>query len=257
MDASQESIKSVAEDLYKPIPTEIPPAIGWKEVLVEENEDPLVAIGPFSGNKYDRIFTSSIYFGERDDSPYGRDKLKGALITTFARREVADQLTTAERILPQGLHLIVMDAYRTLDVQQSLYTQYFEGLKKQHPDWDDDRLSEETQKFVSLPSTTPSRPSPHNTGGAIDVAIYKLPEEVEKRVSAINDRIGIIGEDESEVEEVYRLEMERIGLIAKNAKLLNFGTQWDFGGVEAALNYFEGLAKHKQLSREEEEARQN
>jgi len=245
------------EKLAAPVPLEVPGVEGWKEVPLEENGEPLVAIGPFSGNSFDRIFTSSIYFGEREDSPYGRDTLHGALITTFARREVAEQVVEAEELLPNGRHIIVLDAYRTLEVQGSLYEQYLEALRSREPQMSEEELSVETQKFVSIPSQDKTRPSPHNTGGAIDVAIYMLPGEINERVGQINARIQEIGNDINHAEEVYKLEMERIGLIAKNAQMLNFGTKWDHGGSEAALNYFEILAQERDLTKDEEDARQN
>jgi len=242
---------------YRPIPLEVPSVTGWKEIPIIENNEPLVAIGPFSGNEYGRIYTSSIYYGEREDSPYSRDQIKGALITSFARQEVADQILEAESNLPEGMHLIILDSFRTLDAQQSLYDNFYQKLKSQISDVSDQELSEYTQKFVSIPSTDTKKPSPHNTGGAIDVAIYKLPIMIESRVSEIDNRINEIGHDESSSDEVYKLEMERVGLIAQNAELLNFGTQWDFGGKESAISYFEILAEQRELTAEEEDAKQN
>jgi D-alanyl-D-alanine dipeptidase len=244
-------------DLYSPIPLELPSVAGWKDVPIQENGEPLVALGPFSGNQFDRLFTSSIYFGEREDSPYRRDQLHGALITMFARQESAEQMLRAEQMLPSGMHLIGLDFMRTLDVQDSLYRKFFGDLKAQNPGMDDDSLSTETQKMVSLPSIDPNKPSPHNTGGSLDLAIYKLPDDIESQIENINTQIQQIGDDESQWQEVYRLEMMRLDLIAKNAELLNFGTPFDWGGKEAALNYFEALATQRELTQDEDEARQN
>jgi D-alanyl-D-alanine dipeptidase len=254
---SSEHTRSPEIDLYVPIPLEIPPTDGWKEIPIRENNEPLVATGPFSGNEFDRLFTSSIYFGEREDSPYRRDQLEGALVTMFTRQGAAEQMLRAEQMLPPGMHLIGLDFMRTLEVQGSLYGKYFGDLKMQHPSESEEELSAETQKMVSLPSNDPEKPSPHNTGGSLDLAIYKLPDETEVQVKQINDRIREIGSDDSQWKEVYKLEMERLELIAKNAELLNFGTQFDWGGKEAALNYFEDLSTQRQLTPIEEEARQN
>ena len=242
--------------LFAPIPLEIPPVAGWKELPVQENGEPLVAVGSFAGNAADRIFTSSIYYGERNDSPYGREALAGSLVTTFVRREAARQLLEVEAIMPKGLHVILLDTYRSLDVQQSLYDQYASGLRHQHPEWSEEQVSAETQKFVSLPSTDPTRPSPHNTGGSVDLAIYRLPDEVDNRVAEINRQIQELDITGSS-DDIYKLEMERIGLIAQNAELLDFGTQFDYGGPEAALNYLEVLETQRQLLPAEETARTN
>jgi hypothetical protein len=69
---SIEQHKSKPEEdisLYAPIPLEIPSYKGYESIEIKENGEPLVAAGPFSGNDFDRFFTSSIYYGERQDSP--------------------------------------------------------------------------------------------------------------------------------------------------------------------------------------------
>ncbi|MDD5415673.1 MAG: M15 family metallopeptidase [Candidatus Daviesbacteria bacterium] len=239
--------------LDSPIPLELYSLAGWKEVPIRENGEPLVPLGPFSGS--DEIFTHAIYFGEKKDSPYPSGSLEGSLVTMFVRQEVVRQLKRAQALLPSGMHLLVFDAYRTLQVQQSLYDVYLNELKKIHPDWTDDQLSVDTQRYVSVPSTDSNRPSPHNTGGAVDVAIFQLPEEVEIDVQRINNELATL--ENKDWEEAYRLEMRKIGLIEANMQLLNFGTRFDYGGVEASLNYFEKLATKRSLTAEEQEAQSN
>src|SRR3989344_7333373 len=88
----------------RPVPREPPSVLGWKEVPIKENGEPLVALGPFSDN--DEIFTDSIYFGERSNSPYASTMPEGSLITMFVRRDVAQQLKKAQETLVQGMYLI-------------------------------------------------------------------------------------------------------------------------------------------------------
>lgn len=248
--------------LLKPIP-EVPPVAGWKEIPIDEPKttEPLVPLGPFSN--FDKIFSSSIYFGEQGNSPYGNGQLEGSLLTVFVRRGVADMLKRAQANLPRGLHLIVFDAYRPLQVQKSLYDTYYNELKNQHPEWTEDQLSAETQKYVSLPRSPRLDPqttfvSPHNTGGAVDLAIFQLPEEIEQELRSIEKRLekfhrgDIVG-----WRDVYKLEMQRVGLVNRHARLLNFGTKFDYGGEQAALNYYEILERQRPLTGEEKEAQKN
>ncbi len=234
----------------RPVPIELPSMTGWKEVFLRENGEPLVPLGPFSCN--DEIFTHSIYFGEKKDSPYPSSSLEGSLVTMFVRQEAAQQLKKAQLLLPTGMYLIVFDAYRTLRVQQSLYDGYLNELKTMHPDLTDEELSKATQVFVSIPSTDPNRPSPHNTGGSVDTAIFKLPPNIEKEVQQINQEVAKLGN--KDWEKVYKLQMRKIALIEANIQLLNFGTNFDHGGPEAALNYYEKLATKRKLTSEEHEA---
>src|SRR3989338_8281063 len=154
-------------------------------MFVWESGEPLIPLGLFS--EYHTIFTDAIYFGERTDSPY-ENNLAGSLLTMFVRESVAKQLQEAQQLLPSGMYLIVFDAYRTLEVQQSLFDQYYKELKKQNPGWSEKQLLAETQKYVSIPSEDPTRPSPHNTGGSVDTAIFELPEKIDKKEKEIKDR---------------------------------------------------------------------
>lgn len=176
----------------RPIPLELPSVLGWKEVPLKENGEPLVALGPFSDN--DAIFTDSIYFGERSDSPYASTTPEGSLITMFVRQDVAEQLKKAQEALPQGMYLIVFDSYRTVEVQQALFDKYFRELQSQHSDWSNDELLAETQKYVSIPSADSSKPSPHNTGGSVDLAIFQLPPDIDEQVKQINQQISQLGD---------------------------------------------------------------
>lgn len=261
------SVDIYADELLQPIPVELESVAGWKEVKLREGNEPMVPLGPFSYNH--DIFTSSVYYGEHSNSPYmsEENRLEGSLVTMFVRDEVATKLRHAQQLLPEGYQLIVLDSYRTLEVQQALYDHYLGALRKQHPDWDDAALSTETQKYVSIPSRDETRPSPHNTGGSVDLAIFRLPEAINRRVKELDEKLddlqaeapkqyGPADEARNPVlRQLYQLEMEKIGLIRHHAKFLNFGTRFDYGGQEAASNYFERLEQERPLSAEETEAR--
>ncbi len=256
-------------DIFDPIPLNLPGVAGWKEVPLQENHEPLVALGPFSEN--DDIFTSSIYAAEHSNSPYWRSdrQLAGSLVTQFVRAEVAEQIRTAQSLLPERHYLLVLDSYRSLDVQGALYGHYQKSLAAQHPDWDLERLSAETQKYVSIPSHDPSRPSPHNTGGAVDLAIFTLPAAEAERLKAIESRLVVLrshapkdfGPEEEAynpiLRELYLQEMTKISLMRRYGQMLDFGTPFDYGGEVAASNYLEQQGQQRQLSEAELRARDN
>lgn len=241
----------VADFRSEPIPTDLPSVSGWKELPIVESGEKLVPLGLFSNN--DSVFSDSIYFGEREDSPYKNSPLQGSLATTFVRLSVAEKLKEAERKLPAGLHLVVFDAYRTLEVQASLYVEYHDALAVLNPDWSDEQLTVETQKYVSLPSHDPSRPSPHNTGGAVDLALFKLPEEAEHEHSEIRQALS----GATKWPEIYSLTMKMDALIRGNGQVLNFGTSFDHGGIEASLAYYEKEEQTRSLNDSEKQAQAN
>lgn len=150
-----EAIKTYLEN---PIPV-LKPSTGWKEIEIIECGEPLV---PLNNLNPDLIVV---------DPQYLNQKIPHALSTTYLREGATNALIQASKSLPKGFKFVVWDAWRPLEVQQSLFDEFKHVLTIKNPDWNEDRLIKDTQTYVSLPSTNLSRPSPHNTGGAIDLSI--------------------------------------------------------------------------------------
>ncbi|MCY1423195.1 D-alanyl-D-alanine dipeptidase [compost metagenome] len=66
---------------------------------------------------------------------------------------------------------MVLDAWRPFAVQQHLYDTLYDILKHHEPDADPAELARRTREFVAPPSTRANAPSPHLTGGAVDVTL--------------------------------------------------------------------------------------
>lgn len=253
---------------------------GWKEIPIENpkgRDELLVPVGPFSKFRY--ISTSSAYAGEHSNtSPY-KGGLEGSTLAIFVREKVAERLMDAQSLLPRGLHLVVMDAYRTLEVQKALYDVYYDALADLKPTWTPEQLAEESQKYVSIPSSDPQRPSPHNTGGSVDVMLVRVTPEEQDRIDEIHKRLDELDPDAEfvmwgtelypdkpctpTVEEIYALEMEKLmiihggsnsnGLSFPGATPLEFGVPFDHGTEKASARYFE----RPDLTAEEKEYRDN
>lgn len=88
-----------------------------------------------------------------------------------AREGAIDKLREAKKLLPQGYNFKIWDGFRTLKVQKILYDDYYNRLKKDHPDFSHEKLCQMVEIFVSPPSHNSEFPAPHNTGGAIDLTI--------------------------------------------------------------------------------------
>lgn len=65
----------------------------------------------------------------------------------------------------------IWDGFRTYNTQQIIYHNYWSDLFRAHPGWDNKKLIEATEKFVSRASVDPAAPAPHNTGGAVDLTL--------------------------------------------------------------------------------------
>ncbi|MEV4118324.1 M15 family metallopeptidase [Micromonospora sp. NPDC049645] len=82
------------------------------------------------------------------------------------RAGVVDRLLAAQRALPAGMRLLVVEGYRPYRAQLAIFTGYRDELRRRHPDWSPERLHRETTKFVS-----PVEVAPHSTGGAVDLTL--------------------------------------------------------------------------------------
>lgn len=237
------------------IPLDAGKVDGWKTIAIQEASEPLVPIGAYS-TEATAILTSSVYYGEHDNSPYiDTNRLEGSLLSVFVRKKVAKRLLEAQQLLPQGYRLIVFDGYRPLQVQDSLFRFYRDQLQRQRPNMNQDELDVETQKYVSIPSTDPTRPSPHNTGGSVDLAIIKLPLEQSAILDDIDHRLA---DEHLDIEDRIILEIQKSAIVRRHAEMLDFGTAFDHGGERAAIAYFEKqLISGTALSPAEIKARDN
>ena len=139
-----------------PIPV-LPGTEGWKQVLIKECGESLVPI-----ESHPKILVEPVYYLRG---------IKGAVEKMYTREAVILRLQTVAERLPFGLALLIWDARRPVGCQEGLFESFKTQLEKNHPDWDGERLLGETQRYVSLPSVNPNRPSPHNTGGAVDLTL--------------------------------------------------------------------------------------
>lgn len=102
---------------------------------------------------------------------YAKQGMPGAVAECYVRESVYRRLLVVARSLPQGLGLVVLDGWRPWRVQQYLFDTLYEAIHTHCPDADDAQLLERTREFVSVPSRDPLAPSPHLTGGAVDVTL--------------------------------------------------------------------------------------
>ncbi|MDO6454547.1 M15 family metallopeptidase [Neptunomonas phycophila] len=102
---------------------------------------------------------------------YYKLRVTYALPECFVRDSVLDRLHMAADLLPSDLSLVVLDGWRPFSVQQYLFDTLVNLLKKANPEMSLDKLLSKARTLVSPPSDNPSTPSPHLTGGAVDVTL--------------------------------------------------------------------------------------
>ncbi|MCG8532376.1 MAG: M15 family metallopeptidase [Desulfovibrionales bacterium] len=97
--------------------------------------------------------------------------IEGSFPGCYVRASVLQKLEEASRLLPDGLRLMVLDGWRSQTTQRSLFNDCYSVLRKQHPELEQSVVTQRAKQFVALPSENATRPSPHSTGGAVDLMI--------------------------------------------------------------------------------------
>lgn len=90
--------------------------------------------------------------------------------TIWLRLEAAEALKRAAGLLPAELTLVLWDGWRPLELQAQLYAGYRATLAAERG-LTGEELERETRRFVAAPSADPVAPSPHLSGGAIDLTL--------------------------------------------------------------------------------------
>lgn len=133
---------------------------GWKEIPIHEISDPLVSLNDLQERA--RIVVCPGYFLQG---------IEAADYEVGLRKGAADRLVLASNLLPEGYRFVVLDGHRPLSVQEELFSSLLSNLRESDPTLTNRELIDKTQIYVSLPSSDPTKPSPHSTGGAIDLSI--------------------------------------------------------------------------------------
>jgi D-alanyl-D-alanine dipeptidase len=142
----------------KPIPA-ISAPIDWKKITIRECREPLIALSTL---KDTRILVEPEYF---------QKGIPGAIEEVYVREGVAQKLVFAASQLPAGYHLLVWDAWRPFSVQQALFDEHCQIVREQFPNFSEEEVHRQAETYVSMPSNHILRPSPHYTGGAVDLTL--------------------------------------------------------------------------------------
>jgi len=126
--------------------------------LIEENREKIVSLTDFSP----KIKVYPAYF---------KQGIPGALPDCYLREGAAKRLQQAASLLPDDLHLVVLDGWRPYEVQLSIYKETEKNIAAENPDISQEELARRVQRFVAFPSQSIDKPANHLTGGAVDLTI--------------------------------------------------------------------------------------
>lgn len=124
----------------------VPPSelVGERSVAIVDNGEPLLTVE-----------------GVDCRQAYVELGIEGQTVPMRLRSGVIDRLCLADKTLPSGFSLVVLDGYRTLPFQRALHQYYYAGIGGAAPT---------RAGYVSDPDDARLVP-PHTTGGAVDLTL--------------------------------------------------------------------------------------
>lgn len=175
--------------------------------------------------------------------------IAGAPRECFVRRSVLSRLLTAAGLLPTGYRLAVLDGWRPRAVQTVIFQRFRSELRERMPLLDDKEITSLASQFVAPPSVQPSNPSPHVTGGAVDVTVVNdaglfLPmgtafDETSDRAATAWYEVKLAAREQMTREEADALSNRRLLHGAMSAAgFTNYPVEWwhyDYGNQNWAF----------------------
>jgi len=204
------------DPFWKPIPPE--PEFDWDSIPAPaECGEPLVD---------PTLLSPRITYG----AAYLRQGLPGAAETCLVRETVARKLCEAAEKLPEGYGVYIFDALRSLTVQKALYDQFREKVVREHPGLGPWELDEIIDEFVAIPVKRLERPSPHATGGAVDLTLCRDGELLDMG-TGFDDFTGLAHTDALEWKCPPELERARgnrrvLYHLMESVGLVNYACEW-------------------------------
>lgn len=142
--------------------------------------------------KYNEKLVDISQYGIAGQSYYSRpnagsiDPVPEVPKTVLVRQSIAEELAGINEFLKDPLitqffggevELYVEEGLRIDDVQHKLHHEWMPKLvRQQHPDWTDEQVRQRASELAAKPDPEMKSPTPHMTGGAVDVILrYKQP----------------------------------------------------------------------------------
>lgn len=140
----------------------------------------------------------------------------------FCRRSVAERLRRADKLLPDGLRLLMLECHRPVELQARYWEGDLRDLRDRYPEWPEKRLAEKNAEFVAPPWDTP----PHSTGGAVDLTLSDEEGRELDLGSPVNE-LGPLMKTAAEGLTARAAENRRLLLdVMCEAGFVNYGYEW-------------------------------
>lgn len=223
----------------------VAPNADFFQIPIAECDEALL---PLSGVS-PRILVHSAYFSAG---------IAGASCECYARETVLKKLLYAAELLPQELCLVVLDGFRSTALQATLFQTCYEQFLQERPNLSKAELEELAVQYFARPSISPMAPSPHVTGGAMDVclatkdgtelffgSVFDFPQRISdtRYFEELLDR----GEPLTAREEEAMKNRRLLYSVMKEAGFANYVSEWwhfEYGTQRWALLAGQSVARY-------------
>jgi D-alanyl-D-alanine dipeptidase len=141
------------------------------------------------------------------------------------RESVVERLVRAQRALPGGLRLLLVEGYRPLSLQTAYFDDYKAELRRAHPQWSSERVHVEASKYVSPPEV-----APHSTGGTIDLTLCTEDGVEQDMGTPVNASPMASGNacftDAASISDAARANRSVLGRALSGVGMINYPTEW-------------------------------
>lgn len=184
-----------------------------KGIPIEDNGEPLV----------DFVKAGLVFAPRHPVFPFPRAHL--------LRQGVVERLVRAKPLLPRNWTLIIVEGFRTLEVQRMQHAANRQRFEALYPDLPPDKLQALLEDF-SAPPDVAGVPPPHSTGGALDLhAVDERGEEVDLISPFTMDNPEVAAWD-APVSEAARRNREALKAALESAGITNYPGEfwhWSYG----------------------------
>ncbi|MFI6325864.1 M15 family metallopeptidase [Nonomuraea sp. NPDC050556] len=144
---------------------------------------------------------------------------------SFLRAGLLGRLERAERRLPAGFHLLIVEGYREIAVQQEIFDSYSDTLRRTYPDMSPDDLYAAASRYVS-----PVPVAPHTAGAAVDLTLCADDGTEYDMGTAVNDTpeesAGACFTASPDISGEARSHRKILGAALEGVGLVNYPTEW-------------------------------
>lgn len=175
--------------------------------------------------------------------------LKGSVSESFLRVGVYERLVRAADRLPRGWRFVLLDCWRSPELQSELFKAISYEISRERPDLPPDEVELRARVFVAYPSVEPERVSGHCTGGSVDLTLTdekgrtvpmgsSFDETTERSYTDHYERLMETQGSLSKEEEEIRLNRRVLLSVMEGEGFSNYRNEWwhfDYGNRNWAI----------------------